>query len=343
MTPLRRSAVVASVSLACVFSTSQIQAAESFFSADGSTVTMVTWRSPGLVKVDIKSGKITKAPLPKELNKEHIESIARGSEDEALFLAKDAVWVWKADSTPPVKRVCATAPVVDASDLFVVTDDKSPLKDALFVSGIDKEYPGGKWTFYGRKPGAKAFTSVFCRRVDSAQAGVFSRGGRLFFASGGDVWEGGISVDPDEDPAMERFGVLVGARIAPLGMLNTDESNGGSMWVHQIVPVEDTLYIRMRGRHMGAILRIPMPAEPLYSPDSEEQPGLQDHIDAMKLSLAKAEIIKDDLEDAEAFCAIELADAHRLFYCSRDEKGVAMIVIHGDAKPKVIGYLPEEQ
>ncbi|HEY1049073.1 MAG TPA: hypothetical protein VGE39_04935, partial [Prosthecobacter sp.] len=64
---------------------------------------------------------------------------------------------------------------------------------------------------------------------------------------------------------------------------------------------------------------------------------------AMKQALSKAEVIEDELEDAEAFCAIELADAHRLFYCTRDEKGLAMIVINGDAKPKVIGYLPEEQ
>ncbi|MGV3660781.1 MAG: hypothetical protein ACO1TE_11375 [Prosthecobacter sp.] len=341
MTPLRRSVVVASVSLACVFSASQIPAAESFFSQDGSTITMVLKRTGGLVKVDVKSGKITKAPLPKELKEEYIESVARGGEDEALFVAKDAVWVWKADATPPVKRVCATAPVVGATDLFVVTDKKSPLKDTLFVSGTDKENPDGNPVFFGRKPGAKAFMSVFCRRVENAQSGVFAGDGRFFFMSSGDVWEGGIVAD--DDATTDRLGVLVGARIAPLGMLNTDEANSGNMWVHQIVPVEDTLYIRMRGRHMGAILRIPVPAEPLYAPDSGEQPGIQDQIDAMKQALAKTEIIEDDLEDAEAFCAIELEDAHRLFYCSRDEKGLAMIVINGDAKPKVIGYVPEEQ
>lgn len=341
MTLLRLPVVVASVSLACVFSACQLPAAEAFFSKDGSTVTMVTRRSPGLVKVDIKSGKITKAPLPKELKEEYIESVARGGEDEALFLAKDAVWMWKADATPPVKRVCATAPVVAASDLFVVTDAKFPLKDTLFVSGTDKDDASGRAVFYGRKPGAKAFMSVFCRRVENAQAGAFSSSGRLFFSSSGDLWEGGIL--PEEDADIERLGVLVGARIAPMGILNTDEGNGGGLWVSQIVPIEDTLYLRMRGRHMGAILRIPMPAKPLYTPDSEEQPGIQEQLDAMKQSLAKAEIIEDELEDAEAFCGIELADSHRLFYCSRDENGLAMIVIHGDAKPKVIGHVPEEQ
>ncbi len=341
MTSLRRSVVVASVSVACIFSATQIQAAESFFSADGSTVTMVTRRSPGLVKVNVKSGKVTQAPLPKELKEEFIESVARGGEDEALFLAKDAVWVWKEDSTPPVKRVCSTAPVVGAMDLFVVTDEKSPLHDTLFVSGTEKDDTSGRPVFYGRKPGAKTFTSVFCRRVESAQTGAFAEGGRFFFTGNGDVWEGGIL--PEEDASIGRLGVLVGARIAPMAVLNTDEGNSGGLWVSQIVPVEDNLYLRMRGRHMGAILRIPMPAKPLYTPDSEEQPAIEAQLDAMKQALSKAEVIEDELEDAEAFCAIELADAHRLFYCTRDEKGLAMIVINGDAKPKVIGYLPEEQ
>lgn len=341
MTFMRLPVVVASVSLACLSFIGPAQAAEAFFSKDGSTVTMVTRRSPGLVKVDIKSGKITKAPLPKELKEEYIESIARGSEDEALFLAKDAVWVWKENTTPPVKRVCATSPVVNASDLFVVTDEKSPLKDTLFVSGTDKEEPDGRPVFYGRKPGAKAFMSVFCRRVENAQAGALSSSGRLFFSSSGDLWEGGIL--PEEDADIERLGVLVGARIAPMGILNTDEGNGGGLWVSQIVPVQDTLYLRMHGRHMGAILRIPMPAKPLYTPDSEELPGIPEQLEAMKQSLAKAEIIEDDLEDAEAFCGIELAGSHRLFYCTLNENGLAMIVIHGGAKPKVIGYVPEEQ
>lgn len=337
---MRRWAVVAGVSLACVSSAGQARAAESFFSEDGSTVTMATMRSPGLVKVDIKSGKVAKAPLPKELKGEFIDSVARGGEGEALFLAKDAVWVWKADATPPVKRVCATAPVVDATDLFVDTRADSPLKDTLFVSGSEKDDTSGRQVLFGRKPGGKAFMPVFCRRVEDARSGVFSSGGRFFFVAGGDVWEGGVS--PDEDDSLERLGVLVGARLAPLGILNTDESNSGSMWVRQIAPVEDTLYIRMRGRHMGAILRIPLPARPLYSPGSEEQPTLGAQLQAMRLSLAKAEVIEDGLEDAEAFCAAELADSHRLFYCTRDEKSLAMRVLHGDAKPKVIGYLPEE-
>lgn len=317
-------------------------AAEAFFSKDGSTVTMtLSPRSPGLIQVNVKNGKITHAPLPKELKEEFIESVARGGEDEALFLAKDAVWVWKTDATPPVKRVCATAPVVGATDLFVVNDEKSPLKDSLFISGMTQDNPDDGLAFFGRKAGAKTFMPVFCRRVNSAYAGAFASDGRFFFAANGDVWEGGIL--PDEDATMERLGVLVGARIAPMGILNTDEGNSGSMTVAQVEPLEDAIYVRLNGNHLAALMRIPMPAKLLYGPDSDDQPSLEDQIAVMKQSLVKAEIIEDELEDIQAFCATETEDAHVLFYCGRDEKGVAMFLVKGDKEPKVIGYLPEQE
>lgn len=343
MTLPRLPVVLASVSLACVFPTSAGLAAEAFFSKDGSTVTMtLSPRGAGLIQVDVASGTITPAPLPKELKGELIESIACGGEDEALFVAKDAVWVWKADATPAVKRVCATAPMVSAAlDLTVATAPDTGLTDSLFVSGIQQDNPDQQ-VLFGRKPGAKTFLPVFCRRVDGVQSGVFSEEGRFFFVSGGDVWEGGIQ--PDEDASMGRLGTLVAARIAPMGILNTDESNGGSLWVGQIAPVGQWLYLRLRGHHLGAIARIPMPAKPLYSPESEEQPTLQAQINAMKQSLARVEIINNELEDAQAFCATAVDGKPRLFYCSRvDDKGVAMIVTDADAEPKVIGHLPEQE
>lgn len=340
MTLSRLPAVV--LACVCAFPITQGHAAEAFFSEDGSTVTMtLSPRMPGLIKVNVKNGKITKAPLPAELKEEFIDSVARGGEGEALFLAKDAVWVWKQDATPPVKRVCATAPVVGATDLFVVTDESSPLKDSLFVSGTGKDDPDGGQTFFGRKAGTKTFMPVFCRRVSSALGGAFSSEGRFFFAANGDVWEGGIL--PEEDTAMERLGVLVGARIAPMAMLNTDEGNSGSMTVAQVAPLKDSIYVRLNGNHLAALMRIPMPAKSLYTPDSEDQPSLEDQIAVMKQSLAKAELIEDELEDIQAFCATETEDSHMLFYCGRDEKGVAMFLVDGDKKPKVIGYLPEQE
>lgn len=178
---------------------------EAFFSKDGKTVTIGLCNvRTGLVQVDLATGKITKAPLPKELEGECIESVAQGADGEALFLAKDAVWVWTAKG---VKRIYSTAPVVGAADLFVATLPGTPLTDCLFVSGNETADATSRGSFYGRKSGgkSKAFVSVFCRRVSNATSGVFSADGRLFFINDGDVWEGGIQMD-DDDAGMERLG-----------------------------------------------------------------------------------------------------------------------------------------
>jgi hypothetical protein len=321
-------------------------AAEAFFSPDGKTVTMgLCGQRMGLVQVEVATGKITPAPLPKELADECIESIARGSEGETLFLAKDAVWVWKADAKPAVKRVCSTAPVVAASDLFVVTQDGSPLKDILFVSGSEKEAEGRAPGLWGRKPGSKAFLPVFCRRVDGAAAGTPTADGRFFFESDGDVWEGGIELD-EPDPSMERIGVLVGARIAPLAILNTDEGNGGGAWVSQMSVAGPWIYSALRGRHIGAIMRSPLPAKTLHSPTTEDFPTMQAQLAAMNTSLSGVEMILEDVERVEGFCAIELGGKPQLFFISQipdDEKGPAMQIWDGTGKPRVIGHLPAEE
>jgi hypothetical protein len=321
-------------------------AADAFFSPDGKTVTIgLCGQRTGLIQVEVATGKITKAPLPKELADECIESIARGSEGETLFLAKDAVWVWKTDSKPAVKRVCSTAPVVSASDLFVVTQAGSPLKDILFVSGTETAEGVGMPGLWGRKPGSKAFVQVFCRRVSGAAAGTPTADGRFFFASDGDVWEGGITLY-DEADAVERIGVLVGARIAPLAVLNTDEGNGGGAWVSKIAVAGPWIYSALHGRHIGAIMRSPLPSKPLHSPTTEDFPTMQAQLAAMNTSLSGVEMILEDVERVEGFCAIELGGKPQLFFISQlpdDEKGPAMQIWDGTAKTRVIGHLPAEE
>lgn len=333
--------VSVSISLGLPFPPSM--ANEAFFSKDGRTVTMgLNNVLTGLVQVDIATGKITRAPLPAEIKDEGIDSVARGGDGEALFLAKDAVWVW----TPKaVKRIYATAPVVGATDLFVATQPGTPLTDCLFVSGNETADANSMGSFYARKPGGKgkAFVSVFCRRVSDATGGVFSDDGRLFFINNGDLWEGGIQVD--DDSGMERFGTLVGARIAPLAISNTDEANGGGLWVNHVALAGNWIYAHLRGRHMATLLRVPMPAKPLYAPGEGDFPTVKDQLDAMKQSLTKTEIIADDLGDIFGFCATEVAGKPRLFYCTRTDapdKGPAMLLWEGAGEARVIGYLPEE-
>lgn len=335
-----------SVSLSLGLSVPTASANDAFFSKDGKTVTMGLGSrgGVGLVQVDIATGKITQAPLPAELKDESIESVAAGSEGEALFLAKNGVWVWTPGAATPVKHVCATAPVVNATDLFVATVPGTPLTDCLFISGNDSADATSMGSFYGRKPGGKhPFLSIFCRRVSDATGGAFSADGRLFFVSHGDVWEGGIQ--PDEDSGTERFGTLIGARIAPLGIMNTDEANAGSMGVMHVAPAGKWIYAQLRGHNMAAILRVPLPAKSLYSPTSEDTPSTQDQLAAMSHALNKAEVITEDSEHVDGFCAIEVGGKPRLFYCGdrEEDKGPALMLWEGAGKPRVIGHLPAQE
>ena len=321
------------------------RANEGFFSKDGQTVTIGLGDRgiSGLLQVDIATGKITQAPLPAELKDESIDSVARGGEGEALFLAKNAVWVWTPGAATPVKHVCATAPAMNAMELFVATTPGTPFTDCLFVSGNETADASSLGSFYGRRPGAKnTFQSVFCRRVSDATGGVFSTDGRFFFISRGDVWEGGLQ--PNDDTGSERLGTLVGARIAPLAALYTDEANGGSLWVDHVAPAGNWIYVQMRGRHMATVLRMPLPAKPLYTPASQDSPGIQDQLSAMSQALARTEIIAEDMEFASGFCATEVDGRPRVFYVSdmEDEKGLAMMLWEGSGKPRVIGHLPRE-
>lgn len=330
--------LIASLSAECL-------AGDAFFSPDGKTVTMgLCGQRSGLVQVDVTTGKVTKAPLPKDLAEECIESVARGSEGETLFLAKDAVWVWKADAKPPVKRVCSTAPVEAATDLFVVTQPGTPLTDCLFVSGMEKGSTDGMPSLFGRKPGTKEFRPVFCRRVNGAAGGTFSADGRFFFLSDGDVWEGGIK--EYDDAGVEVMGVLVGARIAPLAVLNTDEGNGGGLWVSQMSVAGKWIYSGLRGRHIGAIVRSPVPAKALYSPANEDFPTVKTQFDALNSSLQAAEVIAEDLDRLEGFCAVEIDGKPRVFFVGSiadSNDGPAMQLWEGQGKPRVIGHLPNEE
>lgn len=337
--------LLVSVSLSLGLSLQSSRANDAFFSKDGKTVTMGLGGRGGfgLVQVDIATGKITQAPLPAELKEESIESVAPGSEGEALFLAKDGVWVWTPGAATPVKHVCATKPVVGATDLFVATVPGTPLTDCLFITGNETADATSMGCFYGRKPGGKhPFLSIFCRRVNDAMGGIFSTDGRLFFVTNGDLWEGGIQVD--EDAGTERFGTLVGARIAPLGVMNTDEANGGSMWVQHAAPAGKWIYAQLRGHHMASIVRTPMPAKPLYAPGSEETPSTKDQLTAMSHALSKTEIITEDSEHVDGFCAIEVGGKPRLFFCGdvEEDKGPALMLWEGAGKPRVIGHLPQD-
>jgi hypothetical protein len=327
-------ATILSVSLlACT-----ARAGDSFFSTDGRTVTFAPLMKTGhLLRLDVASGKLTELPLPPELKNETVSGVTSGAEGEALFIAGPAVWVLKDGG--PAKRVVSLKPVKSAQNLFVDTKAGSPLLDWLFVSGSEKADALGD-VFYARKPGGKGFSEVFCRRVNTADCGCFAADGRFFFAGNGDVWEGGFM--REDDPNL-RIATLVGARIAPVALLNTDDANAGSMAVGGLSAAGKWLYTGLRGRHMGCILRVPIPAKPLYAEGVADPPEPKAHLDAMRHSLEKTEVIVPDTGGLNAFCACEVEGTPRVFYRGEsDEEGLGLWLWNGAGKPKRVANEPRE-
>ncbi len=336
------SSAIAVVTFAFSAGATTTHAAEAFFSEDGSTVTtIVNLHSAltGIVQIDIATGKATQLKLTGPAAEADVECVAQGAEGELLFLSGETIWLYQEDAAP--KKVTSTLPVKECTDLFVDTREGSPTEGWMFISGILEENGNVSPTIHARKPGGKKFVPIFCRRVDDARAGVFSEDGRLYFTSSGDLWEGAITPESDVE---ERLGVLLGARVAPLAFLNTDDANGGGMWVGGVAPVGEWVYAHLRGHHMGSIVRTPILEKPLFTEEQPGFPSLKDSFDTNAKALADTEIIADNFEDIHGFCVTEQDDGTALvfFYSFPDEenKGPALYLWKGEGEPEVIGHLP---
>ena len=322
--------------LAAVLTCSAV-AGDSFFSADGSTVTFAPLHETGhLLRVTVASGEVSKLPLPPVLKDASVPGLARGGLGEALFIAGPAVWVMKDDGT--VKKVCDTGTMESPEDLFVAVKPGTPVTDWMFLSGVSK-VEGSTPDFYARKPGQKSFGGVFCRRIQNVRSGCFSDDGRLFFTGNGDVWEGGIQTEDEPDG---RMGVLVGARIAPVALLTTDEGNSGSVWVGGLNAAGKWLYAGLTGRHEGSIVRLPIPAKTLYSEMGDEKYTLRSHLDTMRAALEKTEILVAETGGLTAFCACEVNGEARVFYRGEDDEGRGLFLWNGSGAPRRLANEPAE-
>lgn len=295
-------------SLAIALSVAAAHADTAFFSADGKSVTFITRSGDSICTLDTETGKVAKLTLSAGAEKESLTSVCRGGDGEILLTTDTGVYVHDAKGT----RKLAAAPVKGdwpIMDLAAAPAKAGDVGDWLFLSGNDGE-EASRRVFYARKPGAKGFEAVFCRRVNKVGAAAFTADGRLFFSAESDLWEGSFTPLGDGDKL-----VLNGVRIAPLAVLNTDEANSGSMHVEQVMVAGASLYVRLRGHHMGEIVRLPIP--PAATTTGGEEGARSSTAAAYRIQaglLAKAQVITTDQEAIQTAAATAAGGVERLFY-----------------------------
>jgi hypothetical protein len=310
-----------SLILGCVCLAASSFADEAVFSADGNSVTFVpkNFEANHLWKLDIGTGKVEKIALGGAVAKEGVTSLCLGGEGELLLTTGEGVYVQDDKGT----RKLAPAPVkgnLSIKGLAVAPASAAAFADWLFLSGEDAEIENHR-ILYSRKPGTKAFVPMFIRRVNRVHAAAFALNGRFFFGGDGDLWEGGF--EDMGDGEVVRLG-LIGARIAPLGFFNTGTSNGGSMYVDQIMVAGEALYVRLRGHHLSELVRVPMPAA---SALDEKDAVMSDPAASYRLQsqlLSKAEVIPTQHFEITISAATAVGGNEFLFFRANDDDGIGL-------------------
>ena len=67
---------------------------------------------------------------------------------------------------------------------------------------------------------------------------------------------------------------------------------------------------------MGCILRVPIPAKPIYTGSDGDVPEPKPHLEAMRSALEKTEVLVTGMEGLTAFAACEVEGKPRVFYRS---------------------------
>lgn len=310
---------------------------EACFSADGNTVYLVGLHDNGKVRrIEVDSGESTLLQFEGLQSDDPINAIARGEGDKLLLA--NSTGIWESGPNGGATRRLVTLENFLVRDLVRAPAQVKAKEGMIIVSGMPVGEEAGfkDQSFYGVLPGKSVLQEVFCRRVTTVGGPAFAADGRLFYAGNHDLWEGSIYTEDDED---FRAGTLNGCRLAPLGMFNTDMANSGSMGVNQIIPAGGFLYVKLAGRHMTALLRLPLPPSP-YLNDEEVHPELAESLSIMKDNLAVTEILTEG--DITALAASP--DGSRVFYrtdSSGGEEGQPWMLIIDGGAPKIIGGEPQ--
>ena len=174
------------------------------------------------------------------------------------------------------------------------------------------------WPAYYLRDQESKPTSLVLRRVRALVGAVFDRDGHLFFASGGDLWEGDITTpsEPEELPAVEA------SRFAPVALLETANTTPNSTGAHELAVAGHTVYARMGrmgGSGWGEIISVRWPVEPKFD-DVNGKPsldgGVEAYIELFKSALTGVRVYGPN-KRASYLC--NSPDGRKVFFATRYE------------------------
>ncbi len=274
---------------------------EATFSADGNTLWAISREFDSLLAFNPgKPGaapKITMLPDALVKNEGSAQILADGK--GLLITADGKLWRWNPASPDSKPVLLAPLPLSFYPNGLAFAKGEA-LKGMIVLSGFhsfDSEKPHPKdvdesATLYGLKSGEKVFKPVFVRRVERVTACPFFADGRMIFGGNHDLWEGGIGMEDDME---DRAGTLWGYRTAPIALANTDSANSGGMSVREAVFANGTVWAALGGRHMGAIVSLPLAKKPA----AEEAPELAEAWKVQRELLALAKIHRLPADEGE--------------------------------------------
>jgi hypothetical protein len=186
----------------------------------------------------------------------------------------------------------------------------------LLCHGTSKNYRDWWPAYYLREQERKP-TSLVLRRVNALVGAVFDLDGHLFFASGGDIWEGDISkpTEPEEPPAVEAN------RFAPVAILETANTTPNSTGARKLAVAGRIVYAqmtRMGGSGWGEMISVRWPGEPKTdegkAPHTESPIKLS--IEEFKSALSAARFYGSN-QGASYLC--NSPDGRKVFFATRYE------------------------
>ena len=313
-----------------------VWAGNAFFSAEAKSVTFTPRIGIGfLYRLDVASGAVEKVLLKAPGADSSVIALCRGGDGETLLATDKGVFVHDTKGTRKISELPVTTDY-GIDGIAAAPAGMAGVGDWLFLSGQDPEDQTRRILF-ARKPGGNGFRPIFCRRVNRVGDPVLTPDGRLFFSEGGDVWEGGIEPSEDGDSPIE--GTLLGIRVAPLGFLNTDGSNGGSMWVNEIMPAGKSIYVRLAGHHISELVRVPLMA-PI---DPSKELSTIDLYRRQAEVLAKAESIPVEVDQIQIAAATDVGGEKVFYRGSHDGTKGLFIWEKTTGKTRKVGVEPDDE